>query len=512
MTPDADSERAAAAPFLEQAGRLNRQRRLPEAVAILERAVSEQPANAVLLTALGTYLRGASLPDESARRLRRALELRPGDREARFQLGRTLAFDAHTYEALELHQRLLQDYPGDPVLRAELAEDEIAIGAPEKALADLQQIVERDSESIEIRRTLAAALVRLGRYREAVVHLQRIAERAPGYFLAWAGLARAYRGLMRVSDWRTAVERACAISSSGPVSHCLRGDLLFHDGELAEAQACYDTALAIHPRHINAHVALGNLHANLGRTDLAAQHFTAAIDIAPWDGEVQGNWAQFQETSGHRLDLASLGEAARSLPHSRLSLSLGRIWSYVRRDPAQAHEWFAFTVEHLPEEVQALAELSRLDLERDDGASALRTSTLLVELSPDHGGGWYSLGHAAARCHDADRALSAFARAAELLPQEAGVRHGHGVALLSVGRVDEAIAELQRTIELDPESGESALALARAHLRAGHDSDARVWAERAASRLSPEHSELRHLMASLTAGGQTRTTFVRRNG
>jgi Flp pilus assembly protein TadD len=141
----------------------------------------------------------------------------------------------------------------------------------------------------------------------------------------------------------------------------------------------------------------------------------------------------------------------------------------VRGDPARAHEWFAFAVQHLPEDIEALAELSRLQLEHGDEASALTTSKRLVELCPDHGGGWYALGHAAARCHDTDLSLSALTRAAELLPEEIGVRLSHGLVLLGVDRVEESIAELQRAVELAPDNREAATALTRALARKARD-------------------------------------------
>jgi tetratricopeptide (TPR) repeat protein len=395
----------------------------------------------------------------------------------------------------------LQQYPGDDGLRAELARDEIQLGAPEKALPDLQRIVAAQPDAIELRYTLAIALSAAGRYSEAIAHLDRIVEELPGYFLGWVALAEAHWGLVHHAEWQNAVERAWAISSSGPVSHRLRGDLWFLSGRLDEAQACYQRALAIHPRHYRAHVALGNLCSNRGQVDEAARHFATAWAIAPWDGVAQGSWAQFQETQGKPVDLDSLGEAARKVPHNRLALSLGRIWRYVRRDAERAREWFTFVAEQLPEEAQALAELGRLGLERGDADAALHWSERLVKLSPRHGGGWYSLAHAAARKGDVETARVAFAHAVELLPDQASVHQGYGLALLTAGRVEEAARELQRAVELAPEDGQYAFTLALGLEKAERLAEARAAAERARSRLPGAHPGLAELLARLAAAG-----------
>lgn len=494
---DTHAERSIAMPPIKQAEQLNRERRLDEAVLVLERAAQEHPDNVMLLAELGKYLRYTMRADESARHLHHALELAPDDREVLFQLGRTLAFDAHLWEALEIHIRLLQQHPDDAGLRVELAEDEIMMGAPEKAIPHLTEMVAAQPDALEVRRTLAYALNKAGRYTEAIAHVESILKVVPDYFLGWAALAEAYWGLVRIAEWQEAAERACKISSRGPVSQRLRGDLLFQLGRFEEAAACYESALAIHPRHYRAHVALGNLHSNAGQSAIAERHFQAALMIAPWDGSVQGNWAQFQEQTGHPLDLEKLSAAAREVPRSRLSLWLAQIYAHLRNDPQRAIEWLRFTVDHLPEEVQAYAELSRLYLQQNDVDSALQTAERLVTLSPRHGGGWYSLAHAAAHKADVDRAVVAFAHAVELHSQEANVHQGYGMTLLALGRAEEAKRALQRALELDPENATCALGLALALEATGSASEAREWGERARAGLPPGHPELAELLVRL---------------
>jgi len=131
------------------------QRRANDAVAMLERARTLSPTDALILTNLGSALRGIGRNDEALDMLRRACELAPGMAAAWHNLAQALNAQAYAGEAREFYARALLRNPGH----------------------------------VDARIGYADALKTLGEIDAAALEYRRVLAQAPGLARAWSRLA-----------------------------------------------------------------------------------------------------------------------------------------------------------------------------------------------------------------------------------------------------------------------------------------------------------------------------------
>ena len=124
--------------------------------------------------------------------------------------------------------------------------------------------------------------------------------------------------------------------------------------------------------------------------------------------------------------------------------------------------------------------------------------TRIVELDPEGGEGWYSLGLLRAERKDMEGAAEALARATRLMPERGRVRFNYALVLQEIGDAGRSLVELARAHRSAPDDVTILDALIRMHVANERWADAMAYFEKLA-RLRPDDPGVRELGRRLRA-------------
>jgi tetratricopeptide (TPR) repeat protein len=226
--------------------------------------------------------------------------------------------------------------------------------------------------------------------------------------LVWV-VADALRSFPRarplVNTVAAAAALACILVTSGQLEHWKNSETLFRH------------ALAVTERNHLAHVNLGSVFAQSGRTDEAAEQYRLALAIQPANATAHGGLGQTLAQQG-QLDsaVAELAEAVRLRPNlAQAQFQLGSVLGRLGRSPE--------AIVHLTE---------------------------AVRLRPQDADFHYNLANALATAGRMDEAIVEFRAALERNPTDAMTYYSLGNALASKGQLDDAIANFEQAVRLKP--------------------------------------------------------------
>lgn len=238
----------------------------------LDKAVATAPNDDTVQHALGLFeASGQNYPAAEAA-LKRAIDLKPKNLAARNALGRLYASEM---------QR-----PGD-------------------AVNVYQAAVDADPRQLEARMGLAQALVATGQFSAAEQALIAAAKAHPespfpDHLLGRMRLARG-----DTAAAAAATDAALRIAPDFVPALLDKGDVLAGAGNIDEALALYDRAIATDNRNATAHFKRGVLLQQQKRSAQARQAYLNVITIAPEFASAYNNLAWMQAESGSHLDQAS---------------------------------------------------------------------------------------------------------------------------------------------------------------------------------------------------------------
>lgn len=344
----------AAAPWIAEARRAERAGDLAGALEALQRGVTAQPQNPVLLTRLAVRLRGAGRFFDSIAVMRRAQVAAPDDRMVLLELGTSLRLDFRGEEALRIHEALARRYPDDVEAVSAWALDIALTGDPDRGVDRAHALVAANRNRLDLSIVLARVLVALGRHREAIQRVREVLARVPRAYSGWTVLGVAARGAGRDAELAEAATNAAKLNERLAWSQHLLGEAAERRGDVDEARWWYREALSTHARFYLSCLALGRLHGRAGELEAARERLREAAALGAWDGRARGTWLRFRVAVGDpgiALDKAEV-DAARH-PYSGLALQIGRIYLDHRQDPASAVSWLRRAAEHAPDDPRA---------------------------------------------------------------------------------------------------------------------------------------------------------------
>ena len=139
---------------------------------------------------------------ESARVLRKVLELNPENDDAQSLLARVLAWDRKFDQSIAEYQKILRKRPNDASERAAYARVLAWSGRIEESLLQFRLAAGKDSTDFETQLGYARALSWAGDLPGASMEYERILDRKPAYGDAWLGIATVarWRGAPTASD------------------------------------------------------------------------------------------------------------------------------------------------------------------------------------------------------------------------------------------------------------------------------------------------------------------------
>ena len=126
-------------------------------------------------------------------------------------------------------------------------------------------------------------------------------------------IALAWRGLNRMDQVATHLQRAIELRPDHALAHLNLGNVRREQGRLADAVACYERGLALNPNFAAARINLANVLAEQGRWEAAVAAYRQALALEPNHAEAH-----------HRLGkaLMALGKVGEAIAHFEATVAL----------------------------------------------------------------------------------------------------------------------------------------------------------------------------------------------
>lgn len=227
------------------------------------------------------------------------------------------------------------------------------------------------------------------------------------------------------------VGRAVALDPAVAEAHNDHGVILAAEGNLIEAQACFERALRLQPNFHDARNNLGRALQGLGRSDAAVIQFEQALKGSPNPVLAHFNLA---------MALKQQGAMAQTIVHLRKAAGL-------RPDFFEAHINLAILFQ----------ETGRL-------AEALAAAETTVALRPNLAGARNNLGNVLRAVGRLDDAIVQYDIALGAAPDFVMAHYNRGMALRGQGKIEQARESFARAFALQPDFLEAEFAMCIAEL------------------------------------------------
>ena len=284
-----------------QAGKqLFRQGKLPEAIAELRLAVEARPRNASAWYNLAYTCRKAARYDDAVAAYKRYAELSPGDADADYGLAESERLAGHATEAITAyHAYLAKEKRSGQEKWLALAKQHIAeLRAPSPsaaaqqsaagfvaagdaafaakdfraALFAYQDAILKEPKNVSALIKAGETYAKLGHETEAVEQWSRALQLDPGNEAARADLAR---------NGTVSAPPLLAVDESAARGHYAKGVQLVNEQKFDAAVTELDRALTLSPKFVEALIARGSARVGQGRFQDAVADYEAAHDRDP---------------------------------------------------------------------------------------------------------------------------------------------------------------------------------------------------------------------------------------
>ena len=384
---------------------------------------------------------------------RQILTTEPHHADAWHLLGVALHQAGRHAEAVDAISQAIAIQGTNPAYHNHLGAAFASLDQLDQAEASFRRAVDLNGSDAQIHYNLAALLNLRGRARQAIEHYQRAIQLQPQFAEAHFNLGNLLR-----DDWPSAELCYAAAAASRPgygKALMSLGNVQWHQGKHAQAEANWRQVLKLDPRHIEARVRLGSLLLTQRKAAAAVEELRAAVFLNPQHVEAQIN----------------LGCGYRDLNQFD-----------------QAEQCFRLALAANPHSPQAWNNLGSILHEKKDHEAAVDCFRRAIALQPDFVAAHNNLG----ACRQDEKkfveAVAHYRRALELQPVSAETLSNVGSGLQMLGEMDEAIEFHHRAIAIDPNHFRAHYSLAAAFHFQGKEEEALAsYAE--AIRLSPQYAE-----------------------
>ena len=362
---------------------LLQQEKLDQAAAICHDILEAAPKHFDALHMLGVIKSRAGLFDSALDYLDQALQVDPGNAEARKnrQIALTRSNRDRIQAALALHQR----------------------GKLSQAEEIYCAVLERDRDNLDALQLLGAIAALRRQHVVALEYLDRALALKPDFAEAHNNRGTALHELKRLDEALAAYDRAIALKPDYAEAHNNRGLALKELKRPNEALAAYDRALALNPCFAEAHNNRGIALKELKRLDEAMASYDRALALRP-------DYVLAHNNRGIALqELKQLDEALAAYDRA-LALKPDHVLAHNNRGTA-------------------LKELKRLD-------EAMAAYDRALALKPDYAEAHNNRGVALKELKRLNEAMAAYDRALALKPDYAEAHTNEGLLRLLMGDFD----------------------------------------------------------------------------
>lgn len=267
------SSNARGSSFVEQARELKSQGREDEALALLTRAIEQNPTLTVAHLEMADIFERTGDYEGAERSFATAATQQPTNFDAQFGHGRVLQSLNRVAESVRAYLRALSIRPDHFEANLNLATAYITLEGPTQALPYAQRAVQLQPDNGPAHANLGAVYSALGRHREAVEHYQSAAELMQLTPALLLNMAESLGKLERYDEMINTLDAANRVGPSAQAYERI-GFARFKLRQYDAAIASFREALALDPEHFPALNGLGvcllNQYIVSGKTNVAA--------------------------------------------------------------------------------------------------------------------------------------------------------------------------------------------------------------------------------------------------
>ncbi len=300
-------------------------------IALVPSLVAAQEANPDLLLERAIEAQQHGNFSEAIRDYREVLKLRPGDVEAKVNLGAALAHVGQFDEAIALYRSalpLLKDKtmvqlnlalayykkgdfehareefadlhnanPSDLRSIILLADSDLHLNKSDAALTLLEPLEGQSSANLDFEYVLGSAFIHAGKRREGIARVEKVAEARSSpdaYMLAGATLL----DLNEFPQARHDLEEALRLNPSLPGVNTLAGIARDKTGDTKEAEVAFRAALQADPNDFQANLYLGGILCKRREIAESKIYLDKALQLNPADSMARYESAMLKSTAG----------------------------------------------------------------------------------------------------------------------------------------------------------------------------------------------------------------------
>lgn len=321
---------------------------------------------------------------DGADRLFELVSQGPSAAEAAFGRGSVAARRGDFTRAVDLLADACRLDPSVPVHHYQHGVSLVAVGRADAAARCFREAVRLDPSFGEAWFNLGSAERQAGRIEEAVDALRHAASGPKPIEVARLAIVQTLRGAGRVDEAISAAREAISMREAWAEAWSELGLCLAMKSDLRTAATCWERALEIQPRFLDARFHLGVVAGMLGEFDRAIEHYRAVTRAAPNHGRARVNLAGLLMLRGElaAAEAELLAATAQPGPDGAvITLALADLRLRQDRLP-DAERLYRDVVRQSPRELRPRLGLVGTLVAQERGEEALREVEAIEAIAP----------------------------------------------------------------------------------------------------------------------------------
>ncbi|EFH84640.1 serine/threonine-protein kinase [Ktedonobacter racemifer] len=317
--------------FFVQAVSLNRLERHEEALVLCERAIQDEPVEAVSYSLKGIILGKLRRQEEALQAYEQAIRLDPTSAEVYGNKGLLLRRLNRMEEALAAYEQAIHIDPthvsayfGKGMALQKLKRDE-------EALPVFEQAIQLNPTDANIHFLKGCSLEMLGRAEEALTAFEQVIHLEPTRISAYSHKGILLRTLGRHEEALEAFEQSIRLDPTNADAYQAKGEVLDTLGRLEEALEAFEQSIRLNPKDASVYFSKGLTLWGLKHMEEALANFEYAIQLDPKN-------ATFYRTKGILL---------RIIGHNEEALTALEYAVQLRPNDAEAYQNKGYALEKL---------------------------------------------------------------------------------------------------------------------------------------------------------------------
>jgi len=253
-----------------------------KAIACFERAIRFTPQDSMAYSHLGIVFVRQNKFDKAAEYYQRALILNPHNAFAHYNLGNLFQKQAELDKAVGAYQEAIALNNHYPQMHLNLGNVFREQGELDQAIDCYQRALSLNPDYVDAHNNLGDLLIEDGKLVEAGNHLQEALALNPKYGETLYNLGKLREAQGQMDNALVCWQRALELMKPDDANRYFKVGYMFQKRDrFTEAMNHFRQALALEPKHFDAHTNLAGVLKSLGMINDAITHFKQALEIKP---------------------------------------------------------------------------------------------------------------------------------------------------------------------------------------------------------------------------------------